>query len=38
VAERLMLVHGRADYHGEHEHRQHCGQQPARDPVHGARV
>jgi phosphoserine aminotransferase len=38
VADRLMLVHGRADYHREHEHHQHRGQQPARNPVHGASV
>jgi len=38
VAERLVLAHDRADNHGQHQHRQHRGQHPARKPVHGKRV
>lgn len=38
VAERLMLVHGRADYHGGHQPRQHRDQQAARNSVHAARL
>jgi len=34
VAERLALVHDRADHHDEHQQPQDCRQQPAGNPVH----
>jgi len=38
VAERLVLVHQRADQHHEHEQPEHGRQQPAGHLVHGFRV
>jgi len=38
VVERLTLVRDRADDHDHHEQRQHRGQQPAGNPVHGVSV
>jgi len=38
VVERLTLTHHGADHDGEHQHHKHRGQQPARNPSHGARV
>ena len=38
VAERLVLVHDRADQHHEHEQREHARQQPAGHLVHGFSV
>ncbi len=38
VAERLVLVRGSADKHHEHEQRQDCRQQPARNLVHALSV
>ena len=38
VAERLSLVHDRADQHHEHEQREHSRQQPAGHLVHGFSV
>ena len=34
VAERLALAHDRADYHDQHEQREHGRQQPTRDFTH----
>ncbi len=38
VAERLMLAQQRAGHGGENQHREHRGQQPARDVGHGGSV
>ena len=38
VAERLMLVRDGADDHGDKQQREHRGQEPAGNSVHGVRV